>query len=95
MGYRITVGVATGLGFGLGFGGFEDSESPMFRVFVQAHQDLIEKFGTYNRELLKKKWKQEYGGTVITESFKGYEKWVGIEFDNKEDYFLFLLKTVR
>lgn len=80
MAYRINVG------------GFEDYDSPNYGVFTQAHQNLIEKYGSYSREYMKDLWKKEYGGTVITESINGYERWIAVEFASEADYFWFKLK---
>lgn len=81
MAYRINVG------------GFEDFESPAYQAFAQAHQHLVEKYNSYNRDLLKKKWLEEYGGTVITKSTNGYIMWTAIEFESEADYFWFRLKA--
>lgn len=83
------------MGYRVNLGGFEDYESPTYQAFSRAHADLAKKYDRVHRGSLKDLWPTEYGGTVITKIINGYERWVGVEFDSEEDYFLFLLKTVR
>lgn len=83
------------MGYRVHLGGIEDYDSINFRTFLEANVNLAKKYNTTSRGVLKDLWLSEYGGTVITKSVNGHEKWVAVEFDCEADYFLFMLKTVQ